>query len=182
MYCTRAKDLWNTPEAKSLLKSVAPTVGEPGELGVFPGFLKENIYFFLNEARHVSLTENDNFLRLLHGGLSVAPSGYAPSLDQAGSNAGDPWPPVENLTSYESRPSGGMRLTDPNILGHISPDDLQRLIMEVGQLNLGGLNLEALMEDAAQRDSMDDTDNEMPELENRSDDEHTDDDDIPPQV
>jgi Transcriptional repressor TCF25 len=93
LYVSRAKDLWNTPEATSLLAAVGPQA-QPLKDSLNPAFKGTNI-FTQHEApmRHVILTENREFISK----LPVRPDG-----DQL--KASDPMPPADNLQSYDAEP------------------------------------------------------------------------------
>ena len=87
MYVTRAKDLWNTPEATSLLVEVANSIDSTagGDLNKTP--------ISLNEARHVLLADIPTLIGLL-------PRTYTTMR----TSAADPLPPSDDIHSYMSEP------------------------------------------------------------------------------
>ena len=89
VYVTRAKDLWNTPEAISLLVEVVESVDNA------PGGAVNHAEISLNEARHIILTDTPALIALL------------PRRSFSGNtSASDPLPPPDSLPSYAtSRPS-----------------------------------------------------------------------------
>ncbi|KAI9680513.1 MAG: hypothetical protein M1817_003953 [Caeruleum heppii] len=85
LYVTRAKDLWSTPEATALLVevcSIPETAFAPPPI--------DDIPVTLDEARHVALTEKANLIALIPRGVAAGST-----------SAGDPFPPVDDLRSYE---------------------------------------------------------------------------------
>ena len=86
LYVIRAKDIWNTPEALSLLVEVVETTGrkEPPP--------KESKDITEDEARHILLSEIPSALTLLPRSM----------IDQRFS-ASDPLPPPDNLASYSTK-------------------------------------------------------------------------------
>jgi chemotaxis protein histidine kinase CheA len=107
MYCTRAKDLWNTPEAMSLLSAAASTANprpyQPGEFGDdSPG--ESRATDSIAEMRHVQLSEKDDWTRLMlqipeyledYEGKGQGDIGPRPNSD--------PFPPIGDLVSYDPR-------------------------------------------------------------------------------
>jgi Transcriptional repressor TCF25 len=83
-YVTRAKDLWNTPEAVSLLVEVAETTDA---LASLPKADESEID--LNEARHFLLDETPSLLGLL-------PRAFT----NLRTSASDPLPPEDDMPSY----------------------------------------------------------------------------------
>jgi hypothetical protein len=129
MYCTRAKDLWNTPEAKSLLVSAA-TLAKPEPDEDLPETIS------VDEARHVYLTEDDQFIRLLaackfHDGDAHGP-GNRPTYD--------PFPPRNNLESYNPKPVSERGFAAPGIqaLGPVQGARLRELVREIERLQMAG--------------------------------------------
>lgn len=82
-YVLRAKDVWNTPEALSLLKSVVESADrvEPPPA--------ESTEISLNEARHIILSE-------LPALIALVPR----SITNLRSSSSDPLPPEDNVPSY----------------------------------------------------------------------------------
>ncbi|GME65368.1 Basic helix-loop-helix Nulp1-type [Neofusicoccum parvum] len=88
LYVIRAKDIWNTPEAKSLLVEVASAVQASGKAD--PAELPIN----RDVARHTILTDNPALI------------GAVPrSLTSQVKSTSDPLPPDDNLASYDPSPS-----------------------------------------------------------------------------
>ncbi|KAI4207199.1 MAG: hypothetical protein LQ346_000693 [Caloplaca aetnensis] len=85
VYVHNAKDLWNTPEAISLLVEVA----ESAERGLPALRLDQEIT--LDEARHILLSGAPTLINLLPRGLTTLHT-----------TSSDPVPPTENLLSYSS--------------------------------------------------------------------------------
>lgn len=88
LYVIRAKDLWNTPEAKDLLVEVASAVqasktAEPSELPITR-----------DVARHTILTDNPAL-------ISAVPRSLSSQVD----STSDPLPPDDNLAAYDPSPS-----------------------------------------------------------------------------
>ncbi|KAI9815077.1 MAG: hypothetical protein M1827_002920 [Pycnora praestabilis] len=83
LYVQRARDLWNTPEATSLLVEVADAVSltQSEAIQIRP--------ISLNEARHVTLTDIPALIALLPRELTTR-----------GTSSSDPMPPLETLRSY----------------------------------------------------------------------------------
>lgn len=144
LYVTRSKDLWLVPEASSLLVSVAKEVKEVSDA------THDNMVSKA-EARHIYLTENDAFLRLLSA-CHIQDMGNTPSPGPR--PTWDPFPPLDNIESYDPRPVGGHSgdgagagSRDRNMT-HISPDsavlenlrgpELEELMREIAGLQLGG--------------------------------------------
>ena len=88
LYVHRAKDLWNTPEAISLLVEVAEVVKPkpPAE---------DNTPIDLNEARHILLTGESVLIGLIPREYTSMPT-----------SSSDPLPPPRELSSYSLEPSG----------------------------------------------------------------------------
>ncbi|KAL9114823.1 MAG: hypothetical protein Q9187_007392, partial [Circinaria calcarea] len=83
VYVTRAKDLWNTPEAISLLVEVVESVDDA------PGGEVNDVEISLNEARHILLSDTPGLIGLLpRGSISISLSAF------------DPLPPPDSLPSY----------------------------------------------------------------------------------
>lgn len=85
LYVHNAKDLWNTPEAISLLVEVAESM----ERGPEAPTLDEAIT--LDEARHILLSGIPALIDLLPRSFTTMPT-----------TSSDPLPPLENLASYSS--------------------------------------------------------------------------------
>ena len=93
LYVTKAKDLWNTPEATSLLVSVAMGAENVGG-GENPYWLER--FDKIKVARHIILTEDRVLLGLLDRSISAKHT----------SNS-DPLPPADNLPSYRASSTHG---------------------------------------------------------------------------
>ncbi|KAK7511127.1 Nulp1-pending protein-like protein [Phyllosticta citriasiana] len=93
LYVIRAKDLWNTAEAKSLLVEVASAVytSPPKEFADLP--------ITRDVARHTILTENPAL-------ISAVPR----TLTAQVQSTSDPLPPEDTLPSYDSTPTTGRRI------------------------------------------------------------------------
>lgn len=85
IYVTRAKDLWNTPEAISFLVEVAESLDDArgGPLRDSP--------IKLNEARHVLVSDVPSLISLLPRHFTTMPT-----------SAADPLPPLNNEPSYST--------------------------------------------------------------------------------
>jgi hypothetical protein len=129
MYTTRAKDLWNTSDAKSLLETVAKEVRKSAPLtsSMMPPVTVE-------AARHVYLTENDAFMRLL------AQCQMEKSAEPGDRPTQDPFPPQTEERSYDSRPAGGSSGVAPGItaLGRVPNEQLRALMDELARMQMGG--------------------------------------------
>lgn len=159
LYVTRAKDLWLAPEASSLLISIAKEASELSKAS-HDDIVRQA------EARHIHLTENDAFLRLLS---ACDIQGLGPSASPGPRPNVDPFPPHDNIESYDPHPaghySGGGQGIGARNLAHVAPgleavgnlprEQLEALIreiqgiqaMEAGDVDLGLENagLEELM-------------------------------------
>ena len=121
LYVRRAKDLWNTPEAISLLVEVA-------ESGSFetrdrPGLVTRHIT--LDEARHVLLSDTPEL-------MSLIPREYT----KMQISSSDPLPPPDNLPSYtidtpgdvfSSSIGGSGNGGPPFEMGNLPPDEASEL-------------------------------------------------------
>lgn len=88
LYVIRAKDIWNTPEAKNLLVEVASAVQVSGTADPAGDAITRDI------ARHTILTDNPALI------------GAVPrSLSSQVKSTSDPLPPNDNLASYDPTPS-----------------------------------------------------------------------------
>lgn len=133
LYTTRAKDLWLAPEASSLLVSVAKEVTKLSKAS-------HDSIVSLAEARHIYLTENDAFLRLLSA-CDIQDLG--PSQSPGPRPNWDPFPPQDNIESYDPRPAGGysggglgarnMTHIAPGLeaLGNLPREQLEALLQEI---------------------------------------------------
>lgn len=83
LYATRAKDLWNTPEASNLLAEVSSAVLAGSE----PPIVDQEIT--LNEARHVIMSD-----------IPALISNLPRSITTKVTSSSDPLPPPDNLSSY----------------------------------------------------------------------------------
>jgi hypothetical protein len=128
LYITRGKELWNTPEAKSLLVSVAPMAKPVTDT-------PEPRSITVAEARHIHLTQNDTFVRLLAPCAPELPLGRSPNTD--------PFPPQDNIISYDPIPGihGADTYFPPNVLapGMQLPPRLQELLRNPRAGQLEGL-------------------------------------------
>lgn len=97
LYVSRAKDLWNTPEAMSLLIQMARNLKldnwKPDPEPPIPLF--EQAGPVRHVILHVMLTEQPQFISLLP---------TQPTNEQLRSS--DPYPPLNNLLSYDAQASG----------------------------------------------------------------------------
>lgn len=84
-YVTRGKDLWNTPEAISLLVEVVESAGDAEEVCIGHNMIS------MNEARHVLLSEIPSLIALLPREYTTAPSSSYDVL---------PPEPEDSITSY----------------------------------------------------------------------------------
>jgi hypothetical protein len=140
MYCSRATELWNTPEAKSLLSSVAATAKPAVDQA------KWQSNTTVAEARHVHLTQNDTFVRLLAGcakntsagkGFETVDQFHAETLGRSPNT--DPFPPSNNILSYDPAPPVGLHgVVVPGLenLGPVHGAELRRLMQEIGRLQI----------------------------------------------
>ncbi|OJD29977.1 nulp1-pending protein [Diplodia corticola] len=88
LYVIRAKDIWNTPEAKNLLVEVASAVQASGMKDAVDMTITRDI------ARHTILSDNPALI------------GAVPrSLSSQVQSTSDPLPPNDNLASYDPSPS-----------------------------------------------------------------------------
>ncbi|MCJ1403480.1 hypothetical protein MMC11_006703 [Xylographa trunciseda] len=87
-YVSRAKDLWNTPEAISLLVEVVESV----DAKPYPIIMNNEIT--INEARHILLSETPSLIALLPREFTTAPS-----------SSYDVLPPEDSVISYNSTSS-----------------------------------------------------------------------------
>ena len=90
VYVHNAKDLWNTPEAISLLVEVAESV-ELMSVGI-----SNNEPITLDEARHVLLSGVPSLINLVPRQFTSMPT-----------SSSDPLPPPDNLPSYDPAPPAG---------------------------------------------------------------------------
>ncbi|MCJ1380581.1 hypothetical protein MMC17_003689 [Xylographa soralifera] len=84
-YVSRAKDLWNTPEAISLLVEVV----ESADAKPYPIIMNNEI--MMNEARHILLSEMPSLIALLPREFTTAPS-----------SSYDVLPPEDGVMSYNT--------------------------------------------------------------------------------
>jgi hypothetical protein len=90
IYISQCKDLWNTPEATSLLMEIAHTIPKPDILSI-PKV--ENSKMTLDVVRFVYLDNNPSIMRL-------APSNL---LHRSNNSDADPLPPDTNVFSYDTQ-------------------------------------------------------------------------------
>jgi hypothetical protein len=101
LYASKATDLWNTPEATSLLVEIAHSIDEPLGDGEDPYWLAP-----INEsnlARHVILSDDRSLLSLLDQRIK---SKYT--------SVSDPLPPDENIPSYDPSSGGSQQAREGN--------------------------------------------------------------------
>ncbi|KAI5275065.1 DUF654-domain-containing protein [Aureobasidium subglaciale] len=91
VYATRAKDLWNTPEASDLLVEVSSALSSDIPE---PGVVDRDIT--LNEGRHILMSDLPPLIALLPRSITAKVT-----------SASDPLPPQDNIASYT--PSGTSR-------------------------------------------------------------------------
>ncbi|KAI5250009.1 DUF654-domain-containing protein [Aureobasidium subglaciale] len=91
VYATRAKDLWNTPEASDLLVEVSSALSSDI---AEPGVVDRDIT--LNEGRHILMSDLPPLIALLPRSITAKVT-----------SASDPLPPQDNIASYA--PSGTSR-------------------------------------------------------------------------
>ena len=101
LYATRAKDLWNTPEATALLAEVAAAV--PAEL---PTAEPDTRAITVNEARHVLLSDTPALIALL-------PRTFTTRM----TSSSDPLPPDNDKPSYTTTRSTSSNFTPSTTLG-----------------------------------------------------------------
>ena len=104
-YVTRAKDVWNTPEALSLLVELVETASGPSL--ILPD---DEIPISLNMARHTLLSDIPSLISLL-------PRKYTTIQ----TSASDPLPPEDNVQAYSTDPSG---LGNTDFADDISDDSI----------------------------------------------------------
>lgn len=120
MYISRAKDIWNTPEATSFLISAvqsiprSPTFTDSPETVIEQECFKEEPFI-----RHVILSEKPNWI----GMLPEKP-------DQDSLRASDPVPPVDNIESYHVELPLASRVVDEG--------QARRILEQIQQLALRG--------------------------------------------
>jgi Transcriptional repressor TCF25 len=134
LYITRSKDLWLVPEATALLVEMATKTNDPSDSG-------HDDTVSLAEARHIYLTENDAFLRLLSS-CHIESLGSKPS--PGARPTWDPFPPSNNIQSYDPYPAGwvgglggrGMTRVAPGleVLGNLRGLELEELMREIAEL------------------------------------------------
>ena len=122
IYVTRAKDLWNTPEAISFLVEVAESVE------LYPNNPVEDDPITLNEARHILLSDTPSLISLLPRRFTTMQT-----------TSSDPLPPPANISSYSTastvpHPTGPM---PPWLFRDSSP--VQPALNEESQQELHGL-------------------------------------------
>lgn len=141
MYTTRAKDLWNTPDAKSLLEEVARALPRDVKTSAED---EEPDAISTPVARHVYLTENESFLRLLAACTLLDGSDPRDAGDRP---MQDPFPPTATeIRSYDPRPAGGVapggaRGIPPSIraaLGRLPPEQMEAMMQELARMQMGG--------------------------------------------
>ncbi|KAI9864576.1 MAG: hypothetical protein M1813_003065 [Trichoglossum hirsutum] len=101
LYAVRSKDIWNTPEAISLLMEVAEEISKMNDLSPSPRW---DSIITVNQARHVLLDDTPAFISLL-------PKHF---LDPATSPL-DPFPPADNISQYTAAANPGLAHQDVEI-------------------------------------------------------------------
>ncbi|ORY08952.1 transcriptional repressor TCF25-domain-containing protein [Clohesyomyces aquaticus] len=138
LYVSRAKDLWNTPEATSLLVEVSYSF-EATEANKSPRWFAP--FDELNLARHVILSDDRNLLSLLD-----------PRIKNKYTSSSDPLPPEDNNPSYTTiaQQPGIQNLNEHQLQSELeglrdyfSDVDLERYIAIVGG-NIDNLTPEVL--------------------------------------
>jgi hypothetical protein len=137
MYCSRAKELWNTPEAKSLLTAVAGTANPTIDATTWRGNTT------VAEARHIYLTQNDNFVRLLSACAEDSSADTSTEQfnheDLGRSPNTDPFPPKHNIVSYDPTPvfsTHGAGALDSRTQGLARGGTLEQLVQEIARLQM----------------------------------------------
>lgn len=130
LYVPKAKDLWNTPEATSLLVEVAYSIEEPLGAGEDPYWLAP--IDETNLARHVILTDDTSLMNLLDK-----------KIKNKYTSVSDPLPPATNLTSYGLTSSGVDEDRDRTRL----VAELDRLRIYFSRIPLGNIHQGATQED-----------------------------------
>jgi hypothetical protein len=155
MYTTRAKDLWNTPDAKSLLGSVAKDIPKCSTPQMSDKLIAQ---VTVEAARHVYLTENDAFMRLL------SQCELESNAEPGDRTRQDPFPPKTEERSYDPRPAGGSSNSGvfaPGVagLGRVPNEEMRRLMDELMRMQMG--HGRAQEEEAEEREDEGDFDDEF---------------------
>jgi len=108
LYVTKAKDIWNTPEATSLLVEVASSCSNAISEGIKTSWLLE--FDEMKVARHTILTDDRALISLLDRRIT-----------SKFTSTSDPLPPEDNLPSYTTGRSGSQARRNLN-----NPDDILR--------------------------------------------------------
>jgi len=108
LYVTKAKDIWNTPEATSLLVEVASSCSNAISEGIKTSWLLE--FDEMKVARHTILTDDRALISLLDRRIT-----------SKFTSTSDPLPPEDNLPSYTTGQSGSQARRNLN-----NPDDILR--------------------------------------------------------
>ena len=104
VYVQNAKDLWNTPEAISLLVEVAESFDHPY------GRIASTAEITLDEARHVLLSGVTSLINFIPRQYTTMPT-----------SSSDPLPPPDSLRSYNAAPDSEAQLVyEPAFMG---PED-----------------------------------------------------------
>lgn len=102
-YATRAKDLWNTPEATDLLVEVSSAVSSEVP---DPPVVDRDIT--LDEGRHILMSDTPSLIALLPRSITAKVT-----------SASDPLPPPSNLPSYTPAPAHHSRTSAPLPPAHL---------------------------------------------------------------
>ena len=108
LYVTKAKDIWNTPEATSLLVEVASSCSNAISEGIKTSWLLE--FDEMKVARHTILTDDRALISLLDRRIT-----------SKFTSTSDPLPPEDNLPSYTTEQSSSQARRNLN-----NPDDILR--------------------------------------------------------
>jgi hypothetical protein len=127
LYATRAKDIWNTPEASALLLEVASAL--PPET---PSAAVDDSAISMSEARHVLLSDTPALIALI-------PRAFTAKLD----SSSDPLPPTNSYASSTPGRSAEMSLQAIDL-------ELSSLVQFLSS-NFPNRDLEALSEADVQR-------------------------------
>ncbi|KIW05119.1 uncharacterized protein PV09_03675 [Verruconis gallopava] len=155
MYTMRAKDLWNNTEAKSLLQNVAKELSKVGASTM----VTQAPSLTVEAARHVYLTENDAFMRLLADSETYDDI----HLDPGDRPTQDPFPPLSEIRTYDPRPIGGRPgMLGPGIeaLGRLPDGEIRRALQALAGMRIleQGVNEESWDEDEGREASDEDED------------------------
>ncbi|KAF1358821.1 Nulp1-pending protein-like protein [Lizonia empirigonia] len=126
LYTPRAKDLWNTTEATSLLVEICYTLDTPLSAGESPYWLQP--IPDLDLARHVILTDDQSLIALVDT-----------QLKEKYTSVSDPLPPADNAPSYDASSPSGPRGPRPHQDGAALLADLEALRRYFQSIDIQGL-------------------------------------------